>query len=179
MSKKLNVLFVMSSNSGTAYWRLYNWWVAGHRTGALNCHVLGWEKDLKEIAPWQYQIHLPEFSAQLTGQMNAAVRAADIVIFQYVHTEVALRTIYALKDMYPDKPILAEIDDDITDVATYNVASNCYVPGSQVMKSALGHFEVADAMIVSTPYLKEVYSDRNENIYVMPKIGRASCRERV
>lgn len=147
---------------------MYNFFQAAHRTGVANFSVLGWEKDRYEIAPWQYQIEDDEFKHMLCGELHAKARDADVIIFQYVHTGAALSTIYALKDAFPDKPILCEIDDDLTDVPTYNGAFGVYNPGSEVMGNALAHVEVADAVIVSTPYLREVYTDRNENIQIVP-----------
>lgn len=168
MSRRLNVLMIPTSNSGTIYWRLFNWWVAAHRTGVANFKVIGWQKDQTDLCPWQIDVAQEEYVPQIWGLMCAAAREADVIIFQYVHTEAALNLVYDVKNAFPDKPVLCEIDDVITDVASYNPASNVFVPGSELMRAGLGHLEVADAVITTTPFLKEVYADRNEHIYVLP-----------
>lgn len=158
----------MGGNSGTAYWRGFNWWTAAHRTGKCGFHVLGWEKDCNTMAPWQ--IDIADASAQpfLFGKMFAAGQNADAIVFQRVETRHALAAFYAMKDQFPNKPILSEIDDDIFDVAPYNPASECLKPGSHLTQLAVDQFRNSDGIIVSTPYLKEVYSELNQNIYVVP-----------
>lgn len=158
----------MGGNSGTAFWRGYNWWTAAYRTGKCGFHVLGWEKECNTMAPWQVDIADPKHQPMLFGRMFAAGQAADIIIFQRVETRHALAAFYAMKDQFPDKPILSEIDDDIFDVAPYNPAAGCLKPGSDLTQFAIDQFRNSDGIITSTPYLKEVYSEFNEHIYVVP-----------
>ena len=54
------------------------------------------------------------------------------------------------------------------DTPEYNPAIQVYVPGSPFTEVAIEQFKNSDGMIVSTPYLKEVYSEYNEHIYVVP-----------
>lgn len=117
---------------------------------------------------WETDIVNPLYMHRITAEMNTYAREADVIVFQMVHVESSLRTIYALKDAYPDTPILAEIDDDITYTPEYNPATKVYFPGSPFTDVALKQFRNSDGMIVSTPYLKEVYSEYNEHIYVVP-----------
>lgn len=166
--RKLNVLMVMCGNAGTAYWRMYNWWEAAHRTGKSNFHVLGWDKNEIGAAPWQFQIGDPAHQPRLFGMLYNAGVQADVIIFQRLETEWALTTFYAMRDQFPRTPILSEIDDDITDIASYNPASEHIRPGSNPTKYALAQFRNSDALIVSTPYLKEVYSEFCPHIYVVP-----------
>ncbi len=118
--------------------------------------------------PWQMDIADTGNHPFLFGKMFAAAREADAVVFQRVETRHALAAFYALKDQFPTKPILAEIDDDIFDVAPYNPAASCLAPGSHLTQLAIDQFKNADGIIVSTPYLKEVYSELNDHIYVVP-----------
>lgn len=159
---------VMCGNAGTAYWRMYNWWEAAHRTGKAAAHVLGWDKKEKGAAPWQYQIGDPQHQPRLFGMLYSAGQQADAIVFQRVETEQALTTFYAMRDQFPNKPILSEIDDDLTDIAAYNMASEHIKPGSEPTRLALAQFKNSDGLIVSTPYLQEVYSEYCPHIYVAP-----------
>jgi glycosyltransferase involved in cell wall biosynthesis len=132
----------------------------------MGWHVLGWEKDLNEIAPWQVDIINPLHQQKLTNMLFQAARDADVVILQMVHTEFALATMYALRDQFPGKHILAECDDNVFDVATYNQASDVYRPGSGLTRITIEQFKESDGLIVSTPYLKDLYSDTQKNIWV-------------
>lgn len=117
--------------------------------------------------PWQIDIADTANQPFLFGKMFAAGRDADAIVFQRVETRHALAAFYAMKDQFPNKPILSEIDDDIFDVAPYNPAAECLKPGSHLTQLAVDQFKNSDGIIVSTPYLKEVYSELNPNIYVV------------
>ncbi len=165
---KKNVLFIMCGNSGTCYWRGYNWWTAAHRTRKAGFHVLGWEKDLNSMHPWQIDIADTSNQPFLFGKMFAAAQQADVIVMQRVETRHALAAFYALKDQFPNKPILSEIDDDIFDVAPYNPAAACLAPGSHLSQFAIDQFRNSDGIITTTPYLKDVYSEFNDHVYVVP-----------
>jgi processive 1,2-diacylglycerol beta-glucosyltransferase len=65
-------------------------------------------------------------------------------------------------------PIVSEIDDNILSTPTYNPADSVYQPGSMFRSIAVEQFKMSDAMVVSTPYLQEVYGEFCENIQVVP-----------
>ncbi len=163
-----NVLCVQGGNSGTAYWRMFNWWVAAQRTRKAGWHVLGWEKEQNNCHPWQFDIADPANHPFLFGRLFTAGLEADAIVFQRCETKHALSAFYAMKDQFPSKPILSEIDDDIFDVAPYNPAASSLKPGSHLTQIAIDQFRNSDGLIVSTPYLKEVYAEFNEHIYVVP-----------
>jgi len=164
----LNILWIVGSNSGTVYWRGFNFWVAAHRTRKVGFHCLGWEKDCNTMSPWQIDIADTANQPFLFGKLFAAGQQADAIVFQRIETRHALAAFYAMKDQFPNKPILSEIDDDIFDVAPYNPASATLAPGSHLTQLAIDQFRNSDGLIVSTPYLKDVYSEFNEHIYVVP-----------
>jgi hypothetical protein len=162
------VLSVITGNSGVAYWRVYSWWNSAKRTGKMNCAMLGWEKQQDYSAPWQFDIADANHQPRLFGMLYSGGQQADAIVFQRVETDAALTTFYAMKDQFPDKPILMEIDDDVTDVAAYNQAHGSFKPGSNLLNIAIAQMRACDGLIVSTPYLKEVYSEFCPNIYVVP-----------
>jgi len=166
--EKMTVLMIQTSNSGIAYWRLYNPWVGIHRNGLANAHVLWWNKSLNEIHPWQYEIEDPRYMYRITAEMSQYAQMADVIVIQGVQTPAALNTIYALKDAFPAKPILTEMDDDVTWTPADHPAAQHYTPGSRLVDTAIKQLKVSDGLIVSTPWLKEVYSEYNDNIEVLP-----------
>lgn len=158
----------MCGNSGTSYWRFYNWWNAAYRTRKADFHVLGWEKECNEASPWQFDIADSAHQPFLFGKLFAAGTQADAIVFQRLESRHALAAFYAMRDQFPSKPILSEIDDDIFDVAPYNPAAPFLKPGSHLTQIAIDQFKNSDGLIVSTPYLKDVYSEFCPNIYVVP-----------
>ena len=164
----LKVLMVPTTNSGVSWYRQWTWAVAAHRTRTMFAECLWWNAAQNETAPWEVDVDEPQYRSRILNELNAKARMADVVVFQMVHTMAALNVFLALKEAYPHIPVLAEIDDNILSTPTYNPASNCYDPGMKFRDLAVQQFRAADGMIVSTPYLKELYSDFNDNIYVVP-----------
>lgn len=164
----MRVLFIPTSNSGVVYWRMYNFARAINKRGLAQADFLWWQRDLNEIHPWQYRITEAVSKHAILGEMNHCVREADVVVMGMVHTRAALTTFYAIKDAYPNKPILAEIDDNILSTPTYNPADPWYAPGTEFRSVAVEQFKAADGIICSTPYLAELYRDLCEHTYVVP-----------
>ena len=98
----MNVLYIQTSNSGIAYWRIRNFVRAAELTGALNAHHLFWMKDLTEMHPWQVDIANPVLRRRITGQLFGALQNVDVVIMQIVHTDEALGMFYAIQDSLND-----------------------------------------------------------------------------
>lgn len=147
---------------------MFNYAKAGNKIGEAQWDFLWWQWGLNEIHPWQYRIMDAVDKHAILGEMNAVVREADIVVVGMVHTPAALSAIYAMKDAYPDKPILMEIDDNILSTPEYNPASAFYGPGSEPRHLAVEQMKVSDALICSTPYLAELYAEFNPHTYTVP-----------
>ena len=164
----LKALFIQTTNSGVFYYRMLNYAMAADRMRIANLMPYAWRKDLTTTHPWEEQILNPISKLAIFKGLYNACREADIVVCQMVHIQAALGTLYALKDIFPNLPFLAEMDDNMVDTPAYNPASEVYDPaGTHHRQVALEQFKNMDGMIVSTPYLKEVYSDYNDNIYVV------------
>lgn len=165
---KLKILFVQTTNSGVAYWRLYNYSLAAWRNGIADSHVLWWQKNLTSCHPWEIEISDPQYTWRITKEMQDWVLQSDAIVFQMLHTKSALAAFRAIKDMCPGKTIISEIDDHMLSTPIYNPADEFYAPQTELRALALSQFKESDGMVVSTPYLKEVYSEVNENIHVVP-----------
>lgn len=80
---------------------------------------------------------------------------SDIIIFQAVKHPLGLSTILAIKEKYPSKMILMEIDDDIFEIPAYSPASEYYKAGSEVEKRLLAQISLSDGIVCSTPFLSK------------------------
>lgn len=183
--QKLKVLMIPSGNSGVAYWRMYNPWVGLHRQDLADCRVLWWRKDIVDaLHPWQLGLDDAMTMVRITQEMNAYARTADVIVIQGVQTPAALALFYALKDAYPRTPILTEMDDDVTWTPAEHPASQSYSPFSGLTHTAIQQIKQSDGLIVSTPWLAEVYGEHNDRIEVVPNAidfnvwGKAKGRSR-
>lgn len=169
----LRVLFIPTSSSGIMHWRIQGFVAEAHRSGAAQFVNPLWYKDLNDIQPWQKRMpgereYDAGFVHSFVPAIDAACAIADAVVFQTVHTEGGIDLFDSIKLRYPNLPVLTETDDNILAVPTYNEAHGTYDVGSEVRARTVYQIKNSDAVIVSTPHLKEVYGEFNENIFVVP-----------
>jgi len=164
---ELKPLFVPSLNSGVTWWRMFNFVNAFHRNRIAPAHILWWNRNLTENHPWQEDITDPRYRARIFNELDAACRIADVAVMGMIHTPAGLNTMQSIREAY-GIPVVVEMDDNILSTPTYNPASSAYEPDSHYRKICVAQMREADALIVSTPYLKEIYSQFNDNIYIMP-----------
>ena len=146
---------------------MWSWAVAAHRNRAMLVNMPWFQYSQTETSPWEVDITEPQYYARIMNEINAHVQKADVVVFQMVHTPAALNLFLTIKEAYPHIPVVAEIDDNILSTPEYNPANPYYSPGAQFRDLAVQQFRAADAMIVSTPYLRDLYSDLNPNVHVV------------
>jgi glycosyltransferase involved in cell wall biosynthesis len=174
MKRPLNVLLVPTASSAVMWWRIQSWVEAAWRTGLASFQNPLWIKDLHSShQPWQAKMpnsdaYDPIFTRAFVPMIESGCAKADAIVFQYVHEEGALDLFEAVKIKYPHIPVLTEIDDNLLSVPTYNEAFGAYDPRSHVRRRALEQIKASDGLIVSTPYLKEIYAEYNPNIWVVP-----------
>ena len=170
--KKLRVLFIPTASSGIMFWRFQNFVEAAWRNGLASFQNPLWIKNLNNIQPWQEKLtdgekYDPLFVRSFVPYIESGCVGADVVVFQYAHTEGALELFEAIRIKFPHLPVLTEIDDNVLSVPTWNESFNTYDPRSEVRRRALAQIKESDGLIVSTPQLKEVYLDYNRNISVV------------
>lgn len=166
---KLNVLMIPTTNSGVVYWRMYNYWMGLHRNGLADCHVLWWRKDITEDPhPWEMGLDEGISEWRITKELQDWVRKADIVVIQAVHSPRSLGLFQALKDLCPNTPIITEMDDDVTWTPANHPASTHYNPTMPLVGIAIEQLKLSDGLFVTTPWLKEVYSEYNDSICLAP-----------
>lgn len=173
--RDFRALFVPTGNSGLMHWRIQNFIEAAWRTEAASFQNPLWYKDLDQIQPWQEYLtdkpgkpYDPIFIRQFVPMIESGCVGADALIFQYVHEEGGIELFDAIRTKFPHLPMLTEIDDNILSVPQYNEAAETFDPRSDVRRRAIAQMIASDAVIVSTPYLKEIFSEFNANIYVVP-----------
>ena len=171
--RQLKALFLSTCNSGVIYWRIQNFVEAAWRTGLASFQHPLWIKDRNSMQEWQGKLtdgpkYDPLYLRAFVPMIESGCREADVVVFQYVQEEGALELFDSIKTRFPDLPILTEIDDNLLSVPRYNEANMTYDPRSEVRRRALDQIKASDGVIVSTPGLKTVYSEFNDNIHVIP-----------
>lgn len=185
MKKDLSVLYIPTTNAGVSYYRMWVWNQAAHRQRAFHSNMPWFKYDQNETHSWEVDIDDPQFYSRIHNEIWAHYLKADVVVFQMVHTPSALRMFLAMKDAARDsrlvplrkqngieggRPpvIVAEIDDQILSTADYNPAATFYAPGSKFRELAVEQFRAADAILTSTNYLAQTYSELNPNVQVIP-----------
>lgn len=165
--KQISALFIPTSNAGVQQYRFTNFTTAAFRNKAFHALQLWWEKSATETHKWEVEIDDPAYKYRLKAELDEHSKKADVIVAQMCHMEGALIELVRLK-VENKLPLVTETDDDMLHTPTYNPAHVVYGQGSPFRRVAIDQFRISDAMIVSTPYLKEVYSEYNDNIYVVP-----------
>ncbi len=101
------------------------------------------------------------------GPLTQLVEMADVSVWQLFSHPLGCATIAAFKKKFK-KPIVTEVDDLLTNLPAYNIASHPYRPGSDAEYWALDQIKMSDHIVVSTPYLKQMMEKINKNITVIP-----------
>lgn len=163
----LKAYFIPTLNSGVTYWRMFLPVLAACRNRYFGAHLFRWMKDQNNNHPWQFQVENPAIRDGVLGEIEAGARSADILVMGLIHTYAGLTLMRGIRECFR-KPVVVEVDDNVLSVPNYNQAAACYSPDNDIRKIAVQQIKEADALVVSTPYLKEIYSEFNDNIYVIP-----------
>ena len=145
---------------GTAYYRMIGF--ASKMRGMKGVEVgfenFRWDSN-DQCSDWQRKILIDDedrpVSMVALDHLEKCLKVANPWIFQVTYYEDILHFFRSAKETYPDKKLITECDDWMFDLPAYNVASNPYKPGSEKERIAFEQFELSDAIIVSTSFLKE------------------------
>lgn len=121
--------------------------------------------DLSSTSRWQGKV----LEKHVQYQFDALMRAADLSVWQIVHTLQCVAFLRCIKDVFK-KPVVTEIDDWLFDVPSSNLASNPYKPNSDMEWCAYEQIKLSDHIIVSTKYLKESLLEMfpEKKIHIVP-----------
>lgn len=164
----LKAFFLCTANSGVAYYRLWQFKEAMNRMKLASVAMPWWNSGQLHAQEWQWHVHDDPRVYARTGVINQLVRQSDVVVTQFLHSWEALALIEAVKACHPKIPFLMEIDDLLIDTPVYNDAFDQYRPGQPLREIAIEQMKMSDAIVTSTPYLKERFSEFCKHIYVMP-----------
>ena len=164
------VFFNWTMNAGVTYYRMMNFAKFMRRQAKTQIAYSNFKATEQSTVEWE-QI-LEEGGDQLSNvikQMDTLMDINDISVWQVAHSKVSYSLYRAYRHKFDKKkPILIEADDYFFGVNPENAASMAYYSNSDLEYFAEMQMRNANALIVSTDYLKEKYSKFNECIEVIP-----------
>ena len=116
--------------------------------------------------PWESEVHDKHKGPYIYNDIDGACEWADIVVWMSLHSQESL-TLFRDMQAKHDKIFLTEIDDYVISIPHSNIASQFFSPGSEILSVALEQIKESDGLVVSTPYLAELYKNFNKRIYVV------------
>jgi len=163
--RQLKIAFIPTNVSGVIFYRAFQPAEALRRLGH-KVAVLWYAHDQYLKHPWEWDIDKPgaEF---ISRDIEMACDWADIVIWMGLHTPASLELFMDLRNIYQKKKFVLEMDDYLFSTPPENAASHVYGPGSPLLRTFVNQAKVCDGMIVSTPYLRELYKPYNRNIHII------------
>lgn len=91
---------------------------------------------------------------------------ADIVIWHPMYYARSMDLFMEMKHKH-QKPFIVEVDDNYIDVPTWNEAYHSFRNGASFRAISIESMRQADALMVTTPHLGELYTQFNDNVYVI------------
>ncbi len=164
MPKQLKVLFLPTANAGVVWHRMMKFFKWLRKDPSMNPAMDSF--DPKRMTPYEWQFYAKNNKMLLT-QIEYLVKQADVVVMGYVISDYGIALIKALKKLFPEKPILMEMDDYCLGLNDYSPAFNTYKPGSEAADAVVSQMQIVDGMVVTTEYLKKLYKPYNKRINIV------------
>lgn len=143
----------------------------------INPEKLGLEDhNIHEPHPWQKHYFSQQNSADWPGHslgeyiratIDRACELADVVIWHPIWYPQLFEFFLEMQHKH-QKPFVIETDDNYLDVPQWNAAFHGFKQGSEFRSTAIDSLRNADAVVTTTPHLKETYAKFNENIFIVP-----------
>lgn len=163
-SKTFRIAMIPTANAGVNYYRLAAYAFEMRKYRNVEVSLFSFQYDMNEVHPWQKDF---ESNPHVRAGIESLCEMADIVIWQPTHYGNTLDFFLEMQHKY-QKPMLVEMDDNYVDVPEWSEAFNSFQANSNYRRAAVTQMKYADGMIVSTPYLRDVYSQFNERISIVP-----------
>lgn len=152
----MRVAFIPTEVSGVNFYRVWQPAEAmrkmGHRVA-----VLWYTSNLFLRENWELDMGRADCQDEIVSDIHHACEWGDVVVWMGLHGTNSLNLFKNMRQRYPNKPFVMEMDDNIFLLPSYNIASSELAPGSANIQIYLEQMGLSDAMIVSTPTLKEAY----------------------
>lgn len=162
---KRRVAFIPTNVSGVCHYRLRQPADALKRAG-FDTAVLWYSSKHFSMHPWEEDLHNPRIGPNLVADVDMACQWADVVVWMGLHTPYTLRLFKDMKSKH-GKPFITEIDDYIFSIPASNIASTVYAPGTGLTQILIEQMKSSDALVVSTPYLADLYRKMAKRIHVV------------
>jgi len=166
---KLKVFFIPTNVSGVVFYRAWQPYLSLKGKAGVEPMIWWFKPNQYMLHPWESQIRDPEMGPTIVRDLDCGCEWADIVVWMGLHSYEALNLFKYLKRKHQKKFIM-EIDDYLLSIPAKNAAHNYYKPGSELTKVGLEQMKISDGVICSTPYLKWLYDDFNDNIKVAENV---------
>lgn len=158
----LRVWFGPTQLGGTVYYRMLGFAEKMDKLGHIQAAYerAPWEQIDEKCRHWQAQIR----NKIILNQFENILRVAHLSVWQITPSRDVLAFLRCAKDLANQrwykgtgekKCFVTEIDDNLFDIPTYNVASGPYQPNSESEWVALKQIELSDALICSTQFLAD------------------------
>jgi O-antigen biosynthesis protein len=162
--KTLRVAFICTTVSGVSYYRMAAFAWAMRKWPRVETVVWPYSAKTTIQNPWQVDMLETPWIRQ---QIDNFCDKADVVVWQGLDFPHSLELFEEMKARH-QKPFIVEMDDYIADVPLGNEAAEQFRPGSMRFKVVRQQIRLADHLVVSTPYLADMYRDWNSSIHVIP-----------
>lgn len=174
---KFRIAMVPSSTDGVNYYRLATWAfeMRKYRNTIVDLMWFKYEVDPSRPHPWQEDMRSNQPSGDAPGLtvgqyiracLDRACELADIVIWHPMYYNWSLDFFLEMKHKH-QKPFIVEVDDNYVDVPPWNEAYSSFRNGASYRTISLDCMRNADALMVTTPHLGELYTQFNDNVYVI------------
>ncbi len=163
---QLKVAFIPAGVSGVVFYRI--WQPYGALCDAPGVKPICWWYTTNQytLHPWENEVFDREKGPAIYFDIDSACAWADIVVWMSLHSHDSLALFREMKAKH-GKVFLTEIDDYILSIPAKNQASEYFRPGSDLVSIAVDQIRESDGLIVSTPYLGDLYKKFNKNIHVV------------
>jgi glycosyltransferase involved in cell wall biosynthesis len=166
---KFKVFFNWTTNPGVAYYRMIS--PAKYMRQIKDVQVAISDFNINGKESWEHKVMKDDASAkQVIKDLEFLTRTSDISVWQRCHNDLSVSIFLGFRDqrLFKDKVMLVEIDDDAFNVNPESSASQVWYPGSEMSDIFKDQLKFASGLIVSTEYLKQIYSEYNPHIEVVP-----------
>ncbi len=155
--KLIKVLYVPTLSPSICWWRVENYaqtMVGFKKSCAMNVY---YPTDPNDRIAWDNLVDKEGELPQLIREtLDAGMGFFDIVILQRIQNLPGLEYLKFLKEKYPDTKVIMELDDSLGELTPSNIQ---YDKFNQHMTISAYQMQLADAIIVSTHYLKRSLID--------------------
>jgi glycosyltransferase involved in cell wall biosynthesis len=155
---------IPTANAGVNYYRLASFAWEMRKFRNTEVALFGFQWKMNDPHPWQRDI---VENRNVRNEIEHLCKVADVVVWQPLFYRHTLDFFMEMRAKY-EKPFLVETDDNYLDVPTWNEAFQSFSPMSSVRQMSVESLKLADGLIVSTPFLGNLYGQFNRNWKCIP-----------